>query len=298
MCSFVSAFSSQNILELGCGDGSLLVEIALKKRKEIRLIGVDLVEEMCSRAHWKVQTVGKMIEKQKLELGNNDSSSQRRNDQDILGYYEEIHNSSEPGEKWLSDEKCRHISNMNTEIWKGSADALTEILPDNSIDTIVSCLTLHIVPDPTKMLRECMRVLKPQGKAIFSVHGDKSHSFQHLLYEESIKAVNAKSSSKKDKTAQETSHDSWHLADHSKLANLLQSTGFSDVLCWEQFHPEKWRDPSQLRRATEHMLAVRWEDKSTFQAAVNYVTARQKQILEERKLPIGLSCAVAFGIKR
>ncbi|MFZ0499131.1 MAG: methyltransferase domain-containing protein [Steroidobacteraceae bacterium] len=53
-------------------------------------------------------------------------------------------------------------------------DAETLSLPDGSFDVVLCCLGLMYVPDPEKAVREMKRVLRPGGRLVISVWGERS----------------------------------------------------------------------------------------------------------------------------
>jgi ubiquinone/menaquinone biosynthesis C-methylase UbiE len=53
------------------------------------------------------------------------------------------------------------------------ADARKMPFPDNSFKTIVSISTVEHIKNPSKLLKECYRVLKPGGKFILSIETDR-----------------------------------------------------------------------------------------------------------------------------
>jgi len=65
------------------------------------------------------------------------------------------------------------------------------VTPIDSIDSLVASLSLHIVPDPDLMLRQCFEVLKPGGKASFSVWGEKSDRNYFEIMDEVLAVVNS-----------------------------------------------------------------------------------------------------------
>ncbi len=52
-----------------------------------------------------------------------------------------------------------------------ASDACPLPLPDHSVDTVISFLTLCSVKDLPTVLRECHRVLRPDGRFLFFEHG-------------------------------------------------------------------------------------------------------------------------------
>lgn len=142
MFNIVCGKRAENILELGCGNGALATEIILKKKKEAKFVGVDLVEPMCIRARLMLQNLESIVKSG-----------------EILGYYQNLHEEvGIEGMEWKKGEIAR-FPLLNSEIHQGSAEDL-HFLEAELFDSVVSVLTLHIVPDPSKMLRECFRVMK------------------------------------------------------------------------------------------------------------------------------------------
>lgn len=105
--------------------------------------------------------------------------------------------------------------------------AAVESLPfaDRSFDRLWANYVLHLVNDPDVTLRECFRVLKKGGIAVFSVWGRPENSPKFRL------AENAKS-----KIGFPTPLSPlFHLCDKDKLRERLLKAGFSKVFSWYQF---------------------------------------------------------------
>ena len=60
-------------------------------------------------------------------------------------------------------------NDLNIHFLTGIAEDIQ--IPDSSIDTIVITYTLCTIPEPEKALSEIKRVLKTNGKILFSEHG-------------------------------------------------------------------------------------------------------------------------------
>jgi ubiquinone/menaquinone biosynthesis C-methylase UbiE len=67
----------------------------------------------------------------------------------------------------VSESTCMHVRNkygLNAKL--GTAEQIP--LPDNSVDVVVSFETIEHVPDPSRFLDECVRVLAPGGRLVIS----------------------------------------------------------------------------------------------------------------------------------
>ncbi len=84
--------------------------------------------------------------------------------------------------------------NNSCQVYQTDLNRPLKFLRDRSLDLIVSSLTLHYLPDWTKVFREFNRILLPEGLLLFSTH----HPFlDYLLFE------------KTDYFAQELIEDEW-----------------------------------------------------------------------------------------
>ena len=113
--------------------------------------------------------------------------------------------------------------NNRGKIYQADLNQPLDFLPNNYFDLVVSSLTLHYLPDWTKVFQEFNRILSPPGLFLFSTH----HPFMdYLLFD------------KPNYFAQELIEDQWHFANKamkvrfyrrplSSMINALTSTGFA-----------------------------------------------------------------------
>ena len=264
MFNVVCGERSDRILDISCGSGELATEIILKKKPNAEYVGVDISPSMC------------LITKLKLE-----KLSEILNSGNTLGYYQQVHGIHEipEGMVWKSGAIAK-FPTLKAEVHHGNAEDLS-FFADSSFDSIISCLTLHIVPEPAKFLKECYRLLSPGKRAVFSVWGHKDISFTHSLFDEALVEFKIPNSGKRD---------SWHLNDRVKLQELAESAGFKDILIWDQTVPRKLETPEEQRLSTEVLQELRWPDKETLKAANEYIISREDGIVREKKMPIALNC--------
>jgi ubiquinone/menaquinone biosynthesis C-methylase UbiE len=90
----------------------------------------------------------------------------------------------------------------------------------NSIDRVIAPLSLHIVNNPDKMLSEVMRVLKPGGKFVFNVWGDRLEDNVFDLVENIMKRINMGS------TSTSSVRSNWYLGDKAVVNTALNVAGF------------------------------------------------------------------------
>eukprot|EP00475_Leptophrys_vorax_P045839 TRINITY_DN9666_c0_g1_i1.p2 TRINITY_DN9666_c0_g1~~TRINITY_DN9666_c0_g1_i1.p2 ORF type:complete len:289 (+),score=85.97 TRINITY_DN9666_c0_g1_i1:70-936(+) len=97
-----------------------------------------------------------------------------------------------------------------------------------SIDRILANLSLHIVPDPDKMLSEAFRALIPGGYAAFSVWGRKENSFMFTLIPIACKNLGLSFPASNVRSQ-------FHMGGSlGELRQQVLKAGFSRVICWHQ----------------------------------------------------------------
>ncbi|GLR18005.1 class I SAM-dependent methyltransferase [Portibacter lacus] len=123
--------NDQNIVELGCGSGYLLGNIA-RNNPDFRCFGFDYSYQMLKMAAQVFRN---------KKLGNSAIQALQNGMADM-----EIPN--------------QNLSNIEFAL----SDACMTPLPDQSVDFCFSCFLWDRVADPNKLLEEKLRVLKPQGR--------------------------------------------------------------------------------------------------------------------------------------
>ena len=112
----------------------------------------------------------------------------------------------------------------NLKICKADAQQLP--FEDASFDRIFSCLNLMLVPDPLAMIKECARVLKPNGLGIWIVWGRPEHSHMMTLTPQALRQVGIE--------LPPVARSNFHLGGRETLKNLLEDHGFEKVRRWYQ----------------------------------------------------------------
>lgn len=80
-----------------------------------------------------------------------------------------------PGMMSLAEELARKQNLANVEFREANAEALP--FPDESFDVLTCRFGIMFFPDLPRALRECFRVLKPGGRAVFVAWGKKEQPF-------------------------------------------------------------------------------------------------------------------------
>lgn len=114
---------------------------------------------------------------------------------------------------------------------------------DNSFSHYISSLSLHIVPNPAKMLSEAYRVLKPGGQLAVSVVGEGS-SFYRLKN----LTKNLTSKSPPNPEAQSL----MYLADKTKALRLIYEAGFKN----EFYFTESYNFPIRSTKAALNWICT------------------------------------------
>lgn len=118
-------------------------------------------------------------------------------------------------ERMVSRAQNKNLENV--EIIIGDNENLP--YPDACCNKYISNLSLHITPDPRKMLQEAYRLLQPGGIAVFSIWGKPS---DHNLFSILKRAQNSIGIFPQNRSPH-------HLSNQTDLNQLIKDAGFSEV---------------------------------------------------------------------
>lgn len=189
------------VLDLGSGGGKICYMAAQLTGPSGQVIGVDLNDDMLALAR-KYQA--KMQEK----LGG-------KRVEFLKGYIQNLALDVQAMETYLADHPVKTAHELTQlENWKLKQASQTPLIPDNSVDLVVSNCVLNLVSDKEKqqLIREIFRVLKPGGRvAISDIVSDKvipahlkqdaelwsgcisgafhEHEFSHVFTEHGFQAI-------------------------------------------------------------------------------------------------------------
>jgi len=108
-------------------------------------------------------------------------------------------------------------------------------IADESMDVVIAPLCIHLTPDPNKILKEALRVLKKGGKLGVSVLGDPQKCTFLTLLENALK-----------ESYKET-RNQFYLGSREKLIKLVQDNGFQVGFCWTAAIPFLVKSKEELR---------------------------------------------------
>ena len=111
--------------------------------------------------------------------------------------------------------------------------ANNEFLPfaDASFGAYIANLSLMLVDDHKKMLKEAYRVLEPGSAATFTIWGRREHCLQFTLINNEIEKFEAK----KGLTKSAESRSAFHLWDDQgeQVKKDLEEAGFGSIKMWQ-----------------------------------------------------------------
>lgn len=280
MAHLVNVSEAESILEVGCGDGLLSTEICLLKPEESKFYCSDLSVNMCKRAF---SNMSKLAELMNEPLG---VLNYRKK---ILKNNEEL-NIEEINLAETENNSCE-IKLFNWEVIQADNENL-RAFGDETIDAYIASLSLNIVTNPDEMIRECLRVLKPGGKAAFSVWGLKEKKNYYSLEVDLVKEMEKYSGIQ----FPENIRTHWHLNDRKKLIDKFKKNGFEKVLGFYDFNPferfdEKYLDEYTLEYLTWGQSGLNFDEADLFELRKIF-KKKLSDVQELENLPNGFSVLI------
>jgi arsenite methyltransferase len=181
--------NSKNILEVGCGTGTLSLHWLHFLRPNVKYTSIDFSDTMIKIAQERKEAV-------KHKLNNVDHSF-------LVGDAEDL-----------------------------------SFVPSESIDTYISPLCLHLVPDPNKALAEAVRVTRKGGRIGFSILGPYEKNTFYKLFDDRVFEI-----VKERPPVPEIPG----LGDRENVIELARKAGIKVDYCWEEEVPYDVFDAEELK---------------------------------------------------
>ena len=276
MANMVRIHEADTILEVGCGDGSISSEICLMKKEGAKLICADLSTAMCKKAHSRLQGLSELAAEPFGLCQIQDKLAAR------------VADAIKTAPDYKEGDR-RAVEALNAEVIQANNEDLSAI-ESSSVDVYFSSLSLMIVENTEKMLKEAIRVLKPSGRAIFSVWGEKTHSY---VFTEQPKIL------KKYGVVPPPSRSMFHLNDREKTIAMLEAEGFKNVITWNQFTPWLITSETQVKELVDEFFANRFATTSpeNGEQITKDFTEYLNLLLREKKRPIGFDVLIIMAEK-
>lgn len=145
------------VLDLGSGSGKICYMAAQLVGDRGRVIGIDMNDEMLSLARKYQPEMADILGNDRVEF--------------IKGYIQDLKLDVAAMEKWLSDHPVTDSESLRLlEQWKDGQRRQQPVIPDNSVDLVISNCVLNLVSDEQKrqLVEEIFRVVKPGGRIAIS----------------------------------------------------------------------------------------------------------------------------------
>lgn len=271
MFNYIDCTEASSILEIGCGDGTSSLDYILSKPPACRLHLADLSSLMCSITRRRVLGMKCLINQGCM------AGMKHR----VIAEY------SGMGDDF--DGRQFSVPELNVNIIRADAEDFGQAtIPDSSIDRIIAGQTLHLVNDPKRMLAECLRILTPGGRAIFSVWGSKDNSYDFTLIDEVKRELDIEPS---------TARSSWHLNDRDKLIKMLQDSGYENVTCWETLNVYSIGTKEVRLAKIRFQLSgsMPKDEPVLLEKAAQMIYAKQNDVIKNNNFPIALSQLYVCG---
>jgi len=141
--------------------------------------------------------------------------------------------------------------------------------PEHHFDRIWSNYVLHLVPDADAVLRECIRVLRPGGIAVFTVWGRPKNCSRFTLTDRVKERLGL---------APARLNPSFHLSDREALRMRLLKAGFRRALAWYQFELFDCHDAPSV---VDNLLSTPQEKKFLLTLTPEQIERYREALLSE-----------------
>lgn len=193
------------ILEAGCGGGTAL-EYLLHQlhRKEIEadVWGTDLSPNMLDFSYNRLKNIN-YINMEYIQNNNENNSEEKK-------VYEKINN------------------NAKINLYLKEADNENMDFEENKFDVIVASLSLHLVNDPLKMLKEFKRILKPDALAYYSIWGRPENCITFTVIPNNLKKAGI---------ILPNNRSNFHLSNEEILKENIDKAGITNYKIMKTFIP-------------------------------------------------------------
>lgn len=262
------------VIDAACGDATIATELILRKKPKAKLYMNDFSQQMCRLAGLRLNRLNTIIKERK----------------EILGFQNKIFDIKLDADLDLTpfEKNGRKYEALNTELHLCKNEELTHI-EDGTVDSYVANLSLQIVPDPEKMLKECLRVLKKGGKAAFSVWGKNEGVNSFNIGEVVMEELGLDFSQKGQRT-------DWYLNDKKKLDKLLLDAGFTVVKSFYNFVPSVHMSQEHIEKASRKTLKLMPLPKEMHEDFIRLMKENIKKIDDENEM-FGFSLLIAVVTK-
>ena len=269
---FVGGAAADCIVEMACGDGTISVEIALNKKPSAKLVCNDISVNMCKVAYERLRRLAA-----KAKAGQ------------VLGIKQEVLSPVDVAGVELGQGT---IADLCAQVLHCSNETLTQHVAPGTADCLIASLSLHLVEQPEAMVAECHRLLRPQGRAVFTVFGSVEKSFQFTLVDQTRRHFGL--------LPDDSKRSSFHMNDREKVKRMFESAGFGQILIWETLTPFFLRSESERLEELQMLLQIDWPEDMAhlLDQAVAHMWALQQDLFLKQHHPMSLNLQYIYCVKQ
>lgn len=201
--------------------------------------------------------------------------------------------SNENSQIWANDVSDRMIELANARqlqrltALKASNDSLP--YENDFFDLYVASLNLMLVPDASAMLREAHRVLKPSGKAVFSILGRREYSNMMNFLETSMAEVMGDNGKRSP----------FYLNDIELTKGLMSESGFTNICMFRSlvpFGPIGVSESMNFYKAFPPFKAMKNTDEISYEKLMEKIQEKV-EIMDSKGEILSFDIIVLIGFK-